>query len=206
MHPQLQVLTWLGQSHAALQPAPAMSLRDLLMSMPCVAIPHRNGRPPFVACLQLKNALLEILDQPGAEKPAFCRFFRGQMQTIISRALAELDIKPLPSRRCFTLMGEGPELLSWGCLVQLLFRLHVQGDPSCTACSCCFVGDMAVYPCPAPAGAASPAGVIARHGSFISSALQSQARVLWGGHASQSGDTGWLEKQETAASSIDPLL
>eukprot|EP00891_Asterochloris_glomerata_P003089 jgi/Astpho2/3089/e_gw1.00051.118.1_t len=54
---------------------------------------------------QLKNALLEILDQPGAEKPAFCRFFRGQMQTIISRALSELDIKPLPSRRCFTLMG-----------------------------------------------------------------------------------------------------
>ena len=77
------------------------------------------------ACLQLKNALLEILDQPGAEKPAYCRFFRGQMQTIISRALAELDIKPLPSRRCFTLMGEGPELLCRCCLVQILFRVHV---------------------------------------------------------------------------------
>lgn len=41
----------------------------------------------------------------GAMKPQTVRFFRGQMQTIISRALADLDIKPVPSRRCFTLIG-----------------------------------------------------------------------------------------------------
>ena len=28
------------------------------------------------------------------------------MQTIISRALTDLDIKPVPSRRCFALIGE----------------------------------------------------------------------------------------------------
>lgn len=30
---------------------------------------------------------------------------RGQMQTIISRALTDVGIKPTPSRRCFTLMN-----------------------------------------------------------------------------------------------------
>lgn len=55
--------------------------------------------------VQLKLALAEILEQPGAVKPERCRFFRGQMQTIISRALTELEIKPVPSRRCFALMG-----------------------------------------------------------------------------------------------------
>ncbi len=33
------------------------------------------------------------------------------MQTIITRALTELDIKPVPSRRCFTIMCE---LVGWG--------------------------------------------------------------------------------------------
>lgn len=37
--------------------------------------------------------------------PSKARFFRGQMTTIISRALNELGIKPLPSRRCFSIMG-----------------------------------------------------------------------------------------------------
>ena len=55
--------------------------------------------------VQLKLALAEILEEPGAVKPERCRFFRGQMQTIISRALTELEIKPVPSRRCFALMG-----------------------------------------------------------------------------------------------------
>ena len=34
--------------------------------------------------------------------------FRGQMQTIISKALGEVGIKPLPSRRCFSVMGAPP--------------------------------------------------------------------------------------------------
>ena len=55
--------------------------------------------------LQLKASLSEILAQPGARKPDRVKFFRNQMQTIISRALTELEIKPVPSRRCFSLLG-----------------------------------------------------------------------------------------------------
>ena len=58
-----------------------------------------------VYCLQLKAALVSLLQQAGAEKPRRCRFFRGQMQTIISRSLTDLDIAPVPSRRCFTLIS-----------------------------------------------------------------------------------------------------
>jgi hypothetical protein len=66
---------------------------------------------PLVCCLpctalQLKKSLEAILAQPGARRPTSARFFRGQMQTIISRALSELDITPMPSRRCFALMSE----------------------------------------------------------------------------------------------------
>lgn len=46
-----------------------------------------------------------MLTRPGAVKPDKVRFFRGQMQTIITKALGELDIKAVPSRRCFTLMS-----------------------------------------------------------------------------------------------------
>lgn len=38
-------------------------------------------------------------------KPQRVRFFRGQMQTIITKALTDLDIKAVPSRRCFALIG-----------------------------------------------------------------------------------------------------
>ena len=56
-----------------------------------------------VFSLQLKRALEQVLAQPGAVRPEKVRFFRGQMQTIITRALNEVDITPVPSRRCFTL-------------------------------------------------------------------------------------------------------
>ena len=65
------------------------------------------------ALLQLKAALVEIMDQPGAERPERVRYFRGQMQTIITRALIDLDIKPVPSRRCFTLISAPPALRPW---------------------------------------------------------------------------------------------
>lgn len=60
-----------------------------------------------IKLLQLKSALADVLSQQGAKAPQRVRFFRGQMQTIISRALTDLDIKPVPSRRCFALIG-GP--------------------------------------------------------------------------------------------------
>ena len=56
--------------------------------------------------LQLKATLSAILELPGAIKPDRVRFFRNQMQTIISRALTELEIKPIASRRVFSLLGE----------------------------------------------------------------------------------------------------
>ena len=62
--------------------------------------------------LQLKKALEALLAQPGARKPESARFFRGQMQTIISRALTDLGITPVPSRRCFALMGESARAAS----------------------------------------------------------------------------------------------
>lgn len=54
---------------------------------------------------QLRKALEALLARPGAVKPEKARFFRGQMQTIISKALGDVGIKPLPSRRCFSVMG-----------------------------------------------------------------------------------------------------
>jgi hypothetical protein len=49
-----------------------------------------------------------VFSQEGAVLPTKVRFFRGQMTTIISRALSEMGIKPLPSRRCFSIMSECP--------------------------------------------------------------------------------------------------
>ena len=57
-------------------------------------------------CVQLSSAIQQVLSREGAVKPDKCRFFRGQMSTIIGRALAELGIEPIPSRRCFALLGE----------------------------------------------------------------------------------------------------
>lgn len=54
--------------------------------------------------VELRNALESILQRPGAVVPEKARFFRGQMQTIISKALTDVGIKPLPSRRCFSIM------------------------------------------------------------------------------------------------------
>jgi hypothetical protein len=54
---------------------------------------------------ELKSALKNILAKSNARKPTKVLFFRGQMQTIISRALKDMDIKPVPSRRCFTLLN-----------------------------------------------------------------------------------------------------
>lgn len=54
---------------------------------------------------QLRKALEELLARPGAVRPEKARFFRGQMTTIITKALGDVGIKALPSRRCFSIMG-----------------------------------------------------------------------------------------------------
>lgn len=59
----------------------------------------------FLESLQLKRAIEEVLAQPGGVRPEKVRFFRAQMQTIITRALSDLEIAPVPSRRCYTLQS-----------------------------------------------------------------------------------------------------
>lgn len=54
---------------------------------------------------ELRKALEGLLARPGAVVPERARFFRGQMSTIISKALNDVGVKPLPSRRCFAIMG-----------------------------------------------------------------------------------------------------
>jgi hypothetical protein len=56
--------------------------------------------------LQLKKTIEKLMSMPGAVRPEKARFFRSQMQTIITKALTDVGIKAVPSRRCFTVMGE----------------------------------------------------------------------------------------------------
>jgi len=55
--------------------------------------------------VQLKKALERILEQEEVQMPQKVRFFRAQMQTIITKACADLPFKTVPSRRCVTLMN-----------------------------------------------------------------------------------------------------
>jgi len=54
---------------------------------------------------ELKRAIETVLSRPGAQRPEKARFFRSQMQTIITKALTDSGIKAVPSRRCFTVMS-----------------------------------------------------------------------------------------------------
>lgn len=51
----------------------------------------------------LREALTRVMEQHG--RPDRVRFFRQQMQTIITRALGELKVQAVPSWRCVSLMG-----------------------------------------------------------------------------------------------------
>ncbi|KAL9255841.1 TAB2 homolog, chloroplastic-like protein [Drosera capensis] len=50
--------------------------------------------------ITLKEAIASISDQLGVPLPVSIRYFRSQMQTIITKACKELSIKPIPSKRC----------------------------------------------------------------------------------------------------------
>lgn len=52
----------------------------------------------------LKDAMSSICDSLGIPLPEKIRFFRSQMQTIITKACNELGIKPIPSKRCLSLL------------------------------------------------------------------------------------------------------
>ena len=96
--------------------------------------------------MQLKSALAELLEAEGAVKPKRVRFFRGQMQTIISRALGELDIKPVPSRRCFALIGAHmqPGHAAWTCSLDM--GLPVASNACLAPCRPCLLRAMPAWP------------------------------------------------------------
>ncbi|KAI5673793.1 hypothetical protein M9H77_14157 [Catharanthus roseus] len=54
--------------------------------------------------ITLKDTIISICDELGLPLPDKVRFFRSQMQTIITRACNELGIKPIPSKRCLSLL------------------------------------------------------------------------------------------------------
>ncbi|GAB2216020.1 hypothetical protein Droror1_Dr00023787 [Drosera rotundifolia] len=51
--------------------------------------------------ITLKEAIASVSDQLGVPLPEKIRYFRSQMQTIITKACKELSIKPIPSKRAF---------------------------------------------------------------------------------------------------------
>lgn len=66
----------------------------------------------------LKLALEKLIKSLNTEKPSQCLFFRSQMQSIITRSLTDLEIKPIPSRRCLSLMDLLDERL------ELVYKKH----------------------------------------------------------------------------------
>ncbi|KAK3223942.1 hypothetical protein Dsin_010967 [Dipteronia sinensis] len=54
--------------------------------------------------ITLKDAIVNICDDLGVPIPEKIRFFRSQMQTIITKACKELGIKQIPSKRCLSLL------------------------------------------------------------------------------------------------------
>ncbi|KAF0933601.1 hypothetical protein E2562_018844 [Oryza meyeriana var. granulata] len=52
----------------------------------------------------LRDALASVASSLGVPLPDRARFFRSQMQTIITRACNELGVKAVPSRRCVSLL------------------------------------------------------------------------------------------------------
>ncbi|KAG4982543.1 hypothetical protein AAZX31_10G084900 [Glycine max] len=54
--------------------------------------------------ITLKDAIVAVSDQLGVPLPRNIRFFRSQMQTIITNACNELRIRPVPSKRCVSII------------------------------------------------------------------------------------------------------
>ncbi|KAF7836054.1 protein TAB2-like protein, chloroplastic [Senna tora] len=54
--------------------------------------------------ITLKDAIVNISQELGVPLPEKIRFFRSQMQTIITKACKELGITSIPSKRCLSLL------------------------------------------------------------------------------------------------------
>jgi len=53
----------------------------------------------------LKERLEQVIEAQGGKKPRKVLYFRTQLQTIVTRALDELQIKGVASKRCFSIMS-----------------------------------------------------------------------------------------------------
>ncbi|KAK1404244.1 protein TAB2-like [Heracleum sosnowskyi] len=60
--------------------------------------------PTAELSVTLKDAIESVCDELDVPLPEKIRFFRSQMQTIISKACKELAIKPIASKRCLSLL------------------------------------------------------------------------------------------------------
>lgn len=70
----------------------------------------------------MRKALQKFLKTTGTEPPGECKFFRGQMANMISRGLKDMDITPVPSRRCFGLLSLLEQRYG-------VYKMHPKFDP-----------------------------------------------------------------------------
>ncbi|KAK2991108.1 hypothetical protein RJ640_004249, partial [Escallonia rubra] len=77
---------------------------ELVVCDDSLSLQHTKYFPNNVInSITLRDAIVSICDDLGVPLPDKIRFFRSQMQTIITKACKELGIKPLPSKRCLSL-------------------------------------------------------------------------------------------------------
>ncbi|KAJ8899176.1 hypothetical protein K2173_012352 [Erythroxylum novogranatense] len=78
---------------------------ELVVCDDSLSLQHTKYFPNNVInSITLKEAMLSISENLGVPLPEKVRFFRGQMQTIVAKACKELGIKPIPSKRCLSLL------------------------------------------------------------------------------------------------------
>ncbi|PRQ54693.1 protein TAB2 homolog, chloroplastic [Rosa rugosa] len=78
---------------------------ELVVCDESLSLQHTKYFPNNVInSITLKEAIVAISDELGVPLPEKIRYFRSQMQTIITKACNELGIKPIPSKRCLSLL------------------------------------------------------------------------------------------------------
>ncbi|CAH9133191.1 unnamed protein product [Cuscuta epithymum] len=80
-------------------------LWELVVCDSSLSLQHTKYFPNNVInSITLKEAMVSLCDELGVPLPEKIRFFRSQMQTIITRACNELRVTALPSKRCVSLI------------------------------------------------------------------------------------------------------
>ncbi|KAG8071404.1 hypothetical protein GUJ93_ZPchr0006g45686 [Zizania palustris] len=80
-------------------------LWELVVCDPTLSLQFTRFFPnTSINSVTLRDSLASVATTLGVPLPDRARFFRSQMQTIISRACNELGVKAVPSRRCVSLL------------------------------------------------------------------------------------------------------